>query len=359
MKTNRFRFIVAALLVGAFALASADPAAAFIRLARQLDASSPVVQAHWLDSDLPLKSAVDPTNLDISSAQALAVVQASAQSWVDVNTSYFTADVHQWGAPEIQPVLAFDGQNSLFFDGAGVNFAPGSGVIAFVRSVVNLVDGQTLDADLVFNDKEFFCSTSSPALTPAPAGQSSVDLQAVITHEYGHYFSLDHTSVSGATMVPFISNDTTQRSLELDDRAGISDVYPESAARGLSADGVDFYATTGKISGTVVSGYNGSAVFGAHVEAYNLAIPNAANSISTISGELTLRNGQGDYTIRGLPPGNYAVRIVPLDGVNTIAADANVGGPYNGLDIGFEPEFWNGAAEGSNGFTDPPGAYQA
>ncbi|HET9952659.1 MAG TPA: FlgD immunoglobulin-like domain containing protein, partial [Candidatus Eisenbacteria bacterium] len=180
-----------------------------------------------------------------------------------------------------------------------------------------------------------------------------------ITHEYGHYFSLDHTSVAGATMVPFISNDTTQRSLELDDRAGISDVYPESAARGLSADGVDFYATTGKISGTVVSGYNGSAVFGAHVEAYNLAIPNAANSISTISGELTLRNGQGDYTIRGLPPGNYAVRIVPLDGVNTIAADANVGGPYNGLDIGFEPEFWNGAAEGSNGFTDPPGAYQA
>jgi len=358
MKTN-LRFIVAALLVGAFAVLSADPAAAFIRLGRQVDASSPVVQAHWLDTDLPLKSAVDPTNLDIPSSTALTVVQACAQSWVDINTCYFTADVHQWASPEIQPALAFDGQNSLFFDGPGVNFAPGSGVIAFVRSVVNLVDGQTLDADLVFNDHEFFASVSTPNLTPAPAGQQSVDLQAVVTHEYGHYFGLDHTSVAGATMVPFISNDISQRTLELDDRAGLSDVYPESVARGLSADGVDFRATTGVISGTVLSGFNGSAIFGAHVEAIDLSSPDPAHTISNISGELTLRNGQGDYSIRGLPPGNYAVRIVPLDGINTIAADANIGGVYNGLDINFEPEFWNGAGEGPNGFTDPPNAFAA
>jgi hypothetical protein len=359
MKTNRFRFIVAALFVGAFAVASADPAAAFIRLGRQLDAASPVVQAHWLDSDLPLKSAVDPANLDIAPALALAVVQASAQSWTDVNTSYFSADVHQWGAPETQPDLEFDGQNSVFFDGPGVNFAPGGGVIAFVRSIINLVDGQTLDADMVFNDRDFFSSTTSPALTPAPAGQTSVDLQSVLTHEYGHYFSLDHTSVTGSTMIPFISSNTSQRSLELDDRAGVSDVYPESVARGLSPGGVDFHATTGRISGTVVSGFNGSAVFGAHVEAINLAAPTPDNSISMISGELTLRNGQGDWSIRGLPPGNYAVRIVPLDGINTTAADANVGGVYNGLDINFEPEFYNGASEGPNGFTDPPGDFAA
>ena len=93
----------------------------------------------------------------------------------------------------------------MFFDTPGTNFAVGSGVIAFVRSVVDLSDGHTLDADLVFNDHEFFSSISSPGLTPAPAGQTSVDLQAVVTHEYGHYFGLDHTSVAGATMVPFIS----------------------------------------------------------------------------------------------------------------------------------------------------------
>lgn len=356
MKTN-LRFIVAALLVGAFVVASADPASAYIRLGRQADAASPVVQAHWLDSDLPLKSAVNSANNDIPPATALAVVQASAQSWVDINTCYFTADVHEWGAPETAPDLEFDGQNSVFFDMPGTNFAPGGGVIAFVRSIVNLVDGQTLDADMVYNDRDFFSSTSFPALTPAPAGQTSVDLQSVLTHEYGHYFGLDHTSVAGSTMIPFISSNTSQRSLELDDRAGLSDVYAESAARGLSADGVDFRATTGVISGTVLNGFNGSAIFGAHVEAINLAIPDAANSMSNISGEYTLRNGQGDFSIRGLPPGNYAVRIVPLDGINTTAADANVGGVYNGLDIGYEPEFWNGASEGPDGFTDPPNAF--
>ena len=209
----------------------------------------------------------------------------------------------------------------------------------------------------VFNDRDFFSSVSSPNLTPAPAGRSSVDLQAVITHEYGHYFGLDHTSVTGCTMIPFIQNDISQRTLELDDRAGISVIYPESAARGLSPDGVSTAATTGIISGTVVSGFNGSAIFGAHVEAINLAIPNAANSISNISGELTIRSGQGEYAIHGLPPGNYAVRIVPLDGVNTTANDGNVGGVFNGLDINFEPEFWNGANETGIGFTDPPGQF--
>ncbi len=350
MKTNRFRVIVAALLVVGFAVTSADPAAAFIRLTRQGPTS--VVQAHWLDSDFPLQSAVNPNNADISAAAALAVVQASAQTWEDINTCYFTADVHQWAAPESPPSLSFDGQNSLFFDNVYANFPPGGGIIAFVRSIVNLVDGRSLDADLVFNDGDFYCSTTSPVLTPAPPGQTSVDLQAVITHEYGHYFGLDHTSVLTATMIPFITNDTTQRTLELDDQAGLSTVYPESAARGLSPGAVDFHATTGKISGTVVSGYNGSAIFGAHVEAFNLAAPDPDHQISAISGELTVRNGQGDFTIYGLPPGVYAVAIVPLDGVNTIAADANVGGIFNGLDTDFEPEFFNGANEGPDGFLD-------
>lgn len=365
MNSIRFRIAVAVILGAAFIAASVDPAAAFVRLGRQASPTSPVVQAHWNDADLPLSSVINPTNNDISSAAALAIIQASAQAWQDINTSYFTVNAHEFvGLPETAPDLEFDGQNSVFIDLTGANF-PTAGVIAFVRTVVDLTDGHTLDADMTYNDRDFFSSTTSPALTPAPitplpaVQQISIDLQAVITHEYGHYFSLDHTSVLGATMIPFIQNNTTQRSLDLDDRAGNSTVYPESELRGLSPGGVDFHATTGHISGTVVSGYNGSAIFGAHVEAFNLAAPTPDNSISAISGELTLRNGQGDFTIYGLPPGNYAVRIVPLDGVNTTATDANIGGPYNGLDVNFEPEFWNGGGESGNGFTDPPNAFSS
>ena len=357
MKPTRLS-LVAAFVCGALALAMAHPAAAFIRIARQASPTSPVVQAHWLDSDFPLPIAIDGLNSDIPSALAVTIVQASAQHWEDINTSYFTADAHAYNAgTELKPALDFDYQNSVFFDIGGVNFPPGGTVIAFTRSVVELTAGQTLDADLVFNDRDFYCSTTSPVLTPPPAGQQSVDLEAVITHELGHAFGLDHTSVSGATMVPFITNDTTQRTLELDDRAGNSTIYPESVARGLSPGAVDFAATTGTVSGTVVSGYDGSAIFGAHVEAYYLLAPTPDHTISAISGELTLRNGMGEYTIHGLPPGPYAIAIVPLDGVHTIASDGNVGGPYNGLDVNFEPEFWNGAGESGNGFADDPNAY--
>src|SRR6185503_1905996 len=169
MNSIRFRIAVAVILGAAFVAASVDPASAFVRIARQADASSPVVQAHWNDNELPLSSVIDPTNNDIPPATALAIVQASAQSWQDINTSYFTVNAHLFTGtpPDSQPDLQFDGQNSVLFDATGVNF-PTAGVIAFVRTVVDLTDGHSLDADLVFNDRDFFSSTSSPALTPPP-----------------------------------------------------------------------------------------------------------------------------------------------------------------------------------------------
>src|SRR5678815_4934306 len=94
MNSIRFRIAVAVILGAAFIAASVNPAAAFVRLGRQADASSPVVQAHWNDNELPLSSVIDPTNKDISSALALSIVQASAQSWQDITTSYFLSLIH-------------------------------------------------------------------------------------------------------------------------------------------------------------------------------------------------------------------------------------------------------------------------
>ena len=352
---NRTQIRAAVLLAGAAVLLLSGPASAFVRIAGQASPTSPVVQVHWLDTDLPLSSVIDPTNNDQPPELALAAIQAAAQTWQDIPTCYFTINAHPFaGPPDIQPALAFDGQNSVIFftDTTGDVFAPG--VIEFVRTVFDATTGQTVDADMVFNDRDFFASVSTPNLTPAPPGQFSVDLQSVVTHEYGHYLGLDHTSITGATMIPFVGPDISMRTIELDDRAGASTIYPESASRpgGLSPGGVDFAATTGTVTGTVLSGYNGSAIFGAHVEAFLLTNPTPENQISAISGELTLRNGQGDFTIHGLPPGPYAIAIVPLDGVHTTASEDNIGGPYFDLDTNFEPEFWNGTGEGGNGFTD-------
>ena len=109
-------------------------------------------------------------------ATALAIIQASAQSWQDVNTSYFTVNAYQFtGAPgDSQPVLALDGQNSVLFvtDLTGATFPPG--VIAFVRSFVDNTDGHTVDADMAFNDRDFFGNTTAPAPNPpTPPGGSA------------------------------------------------------------------------------------------------------------------------------------------------------------------------------------------
>lgn len=346
MKTDRFRMTAVVMTCAVLALAAAHPASAFIRIARQAAPDAPVVQAHWLPADLPLNIVIAPANSDKSDAVASASIIASAQAWDAITDSYFSSNAHDYtgAAGELVPALAFDGQNSVLFDPTGANF-PTAGVIAFTRSIVDGATGQTLDADLVANDRDFWWSTSA-VLEPAPAGQSSVDLQAVITHEFGHAFGLDHTSVTGCTMIPFIQNDISQRTLELDDRVGNATIYPEAS----------FLANTGTISGSITSGLSGAAVFGAHVEAFDANAVDFAHSISAISGELTLRNGTGEYTLHGLYPGNWYVRIVPLDGVHTTAADANIGGPYNGLDIDFETEFYNGAGESGDGFADNPNA---
>src|SRR5262245_20168495 len=122
MKSHRIRIALTVLAGFVFASMQVSPASAFIRLARQ--GTTSVVQAHWLDSELPLLSVINPTNADIPSATALSVVQASAETWEDINTSFFTVNpVEYTGAPgQVTPALdANDGQNSVIFDTAGVN----------------------------------------------------------------------------------------------------------------------------------------------------------------------------------------------------------------------------------------------
>lgn len=133
--------------------------------------------------------------------------------------------------------------------------------------------------------------------------------KAVITHEAGHFLGLAHAQNamhSGyATMYPSIES-LDQKVLEAEDIAAISLLYPTST----------YLSGVGFISGTVRTGGN-AKVSGVCVIAVDTATGNAYSTIVDYysGGHPAFENppaANGTFTLSGLPPGYYAVRIEPL-----------------------------------------------
>ena len=69
---------------------------------------------------------------------------------------------------------------------------------------------------------------------------AGVDIQAVVTHEYGHALGLGHSSVVGATMYAGTSgNGVNVRSIEADDRAGLQAIYGAMSASKPHIDAIN------------------------------------------------------------------------------------------------------------------------
>lgn len=96
--------------------------------------------------------------------------------------------------------------------------------------------GEILDADVELNESRGMLmdcpDTGCPDCPPEGCGGStggSVDLGNVVTHEFGHYFGISHTTLAhrDATMfaqAPF--GEITKRTLEADDIDAICSTYP-------------------------------------------------------------------------------------------------------------------------------------
>jgi hypothetical protein len=175
--------------------------------------------------------------------------------------------------------------------------------LAATNFLVDVTNGEIVESDIFFNN-------AFPWSTAANGETGRFDVESIALHEIGHLHGLGHSALgeteirpggrrvlgAEAVMFPiaFTAGSTADRTLKPDDVAGFGDIYPRSgpASRQL-----------GSISGKVTK--NGSGVFGAHVVAFN-------PSTGVLVGGFTLAD-DGAFTIAGLEPGAYVLRVEPLD----------------------------------------------
>jgi len=227
-----------------------------------------------------------------------------------------------WRSDDVH-LVTWDTTNESGFFGAG------SGLVAATPVEFDPATGAILDADVILDGTRSWSTTLEPG---------KFDVQAVVTHEVGHFLGLDHSAVHRATMNPAVKeSETWQRSLETDDRAGATALY------GVHAGAV--------LSGSVQRA-DGTPISGAHVVAERQGVPVAAG----------LSDVEGRFRIQGLPGGTYVVYAEPLNGAVT-AAHLQLESSRQQIETGFGTTFWGPSGKSSprnpSPVSLPAGAEQA
>ena len=224
---------------------------------------------------------------NVSDGSDEAAIQAAFAEWQSVNGSALRfsrgADTGSKNAGTSAHVIFFDENNGSGF------FPSGSGIVAITPISYDTGNGRILDADIIFNGRDWNFSTDG---TPG-----TYDIQDIATHEIGHFVGLDHSPVLSGTMWPYVSRgQTLHRSLTTDEQSGAKAIAPSGAINHLR--------------GTLRKS-NGSVARGALVAAVRASDGRlAATGLSTASGT---------FHIKALPAGDYFVYACPVEGAMTAA----------------------------------------
>ncbi|MCB9832632.1 MAG: matrixin family metalloprotease [Planctomycetes bacterium] len=220
------------------------------------------------------------------------------------------------GGTTTTTTVANDGTNLITFANTAGNSSAVGGALAVTLTNYTTPSFTITDCDIVWSNAVTFSTLGTP---------TNYDIESIACHEFGHAFGLNHSGVCSATMFPFTGAGAThQRSLALDDVAGVNGVYQT----------IPNFWSTGVINGTITK--SGTPLYGAHVVARSVA--------DGVTYAAAMSKQDGTYSITGLPQGPYYVYAEPLDGP---VGDTNItNGTYypSGKDTSFQTTFLGGNA---------------
>jgi hypothetical protein len=303
------------LVAAAIVLAQAQPALAYLKFGVSIDGRQ--ITLKWAQT--PVRYFVSNQGItDLSVSDLQTAIDRAFTTWQAVPTATIA---YQFGGITSALPGRDDGSSTLGFQ----NRPDLDRVLASTSFLVDRVTGALVESDIFFN-------SAFPWSVSAAGTTGRYDLESVALHEIGHFSGLGHSALgetelretggrrvlaAEAVMFPiaFAPGSVAGRTLQADDIAGISDLYPETV----------FQQTSGSVSGHVTKG--GPGVFGAHVVAFDLARGSMVGGFSL--------NADGQFSIAGLSPGVHILRVEPID-------DADVDSFFDAsrnVDLDFRVEF--------------------
>lgn len=171
----------------------------------------------------PVDYSINTTNLDLPEAAVETAVRAGADTWAtQSNASIGFA----YTGPSTQTTTTNDNLNLVVFR----NASSGS---AIATTYWWSSGSRIIDADIVFWDAGF------RFFAGATGCSNGFYIEDIAAHEFGHALGLGHSASPSATMYPSVSScNTSNRTLDADDIAGVLALYPPSSVLPLPPTGV-------------------------------------------------------------------------------------------------------------------------
>jgi uncharacterized protein (TIGR03382 family) len=154
-------------------------------------------------------------SLDISLPDEITAIDAAFATWQAVPCASLT--FRNAGMTDLGP--AIDDNNVLLFVESNWTY----GHEAAAATLLWIVDGMQT-ADIAMNGDDFTWAIGPPG---AAINTNTLDFQAVLTHELGHFSGLNHTERAFDTMYYSWKPWPGQRTLSIDDKLGLCSIYTE------------------------------------------------------------------------------------------------------------------------------------